>query len=172
MKNANVRSAAAAASAASAPAAIAASHQPRLLSSMNRRPSSDAGNADAACGSTRRARDEVLREPEEREVPADSDRTRPELCPVVVHMRDVLELESGSAPGRLAETQLDPAHLPAVLPGRREAAGRLATLDETARVALHLVAAPSRSSPDTGRNHRGIRSGLVQASHTSSSGAS
>lgn len=140
MKNAHVRSAAAVASAASSPAAIAASHQARLLASMNRRPSSEAGKAIPDCGSTLSPRGHMQAQAEQHEIPTDPHRARSELRPMVVHVRRVLELESGPSPGRLAQTQLDPAHLPAVLPRGREATGRFAALDQSARVALDLVA--------------------------------
>src|SRR5882762_8442096 len=69
-------------------------------------------------------------------------RGRAELRPALVaDVRDVLDLQPRPV-GRLdGETDLDPAHLAAVLPGGEEALRRVTALDRAARVAFELVAA-------------------------------
>src|SRR5205807_2205402 len=56
---------------------------------------------------------------------------------------------------RLAQAQLDPAHLPAELPDSREAMGRLASLDQPTRVALHLIATALAQLPGDGQEPPG-----------------
>ena len=55
-------------------------------------------------------------------------------------MGDVLELEARSALCRRRESKLDPADFTAVLPGRSEAARRIAPFDGATGIALELVA--------------------------------
>src|SRR6516165_4658227 len=95
-----------------------------------------------------RAAGQVQAQAQDRRVPADADRCGAELGPpLVTDVRDVLDLQPGAL-GRLGrEPDLDPAHLPAVLPGGGEAVRRITALDRAARVALELVAAAELQFP-------------------------
>jgi hypothetical protein len=105
-------------------------------------------------------------------IPARPDRAGAKLpLSLVVNVCDVAQLEEGPAVALIGQPQLDPAHVVGHLPGRIEPVRRVTAGDGAARVALKLVPAASFSSPLTGRNQRGMRSGLVQASQTSVSSA-
>src|SRR3954454_16228649 len=72
-------------------------------------------------GVDRFARGDVQVQPDASEIPADADRARSELLPVLVDRNDVLELQLGLLGGGRRETDLDPADLLTELPRRGEA---------------------------------------------------
>ena len=123
------------------PAATSASRHRRLLSVMNSWPEADVIQAAPSWGFTGSPDARCVASP----VSAMSQPTPTAPGPNSAHGvpgSAMCSISSRVLPSRLAgQPDLDPAGLPAELPGRGELPGRVAALDGAARVALDLVAA-------------------------------
>src|SRR5262249_49584455 len=119
-------------------APLFAAERDELAALLRARP----GPRGALLGAHRPAAGHVPGQPDQRQIPADAHRARPELGPPFVgNVGDVLELEPDPPLGLLGQTDLDPADLTAELPCGGETVRRGAALDRAARAALQLVAA-------------------------------
>src|SRR5690606_32759847 len=88
------------------------------------------------------SRRQMVGQPDQAEIPADANRARAELLPVIVHRTDVRQLQAGPLFSFCGDTQLHPAHAAPEFPGQGEIMRRLALGDDAARIVLDLIPAP------------------------------